>query len=150
MVRAKFKVESYETRLDRQEELRTIKLSAVVGNANDSEENKKFFKYTPYGQIHLGTLNQRAWEQFPLGADVYVDFTGASESPASVDEYFIAFYTKDCPKGTIDGVRVRLDTVRKTDMDQSMAINLCEHPLYREIVQYVQANPVATELTDHT
>ncbi len=72
MVRAKFRVNSYETRLDRNEELRTIKMSPVV---DGSEENKKYFKYTPYGQIEIGTLNQAAWEQFPLGAEMYVDFT---------------------------------------------------------------------------
>ena len=80
MVRAKFKVESYETRLDRQEELRTIKLGVVVGNAGDSEENKKFFKYTPYGRIELGTLNRNAWEQLPLGAEVYCELRGVEEA----------------------------------------------------------------------
>lgn len=78
MVRAKFRVNSYETRLDRgTEELRTIKMSPVV---DGSEENKKYFKYTPYGQIEIGTLNQAAWEQFPLGAEMYVDFTPVKES----------------------------------------------------------------------
>lgn len=72
MVRAKFRVASYETRLDRTEEIRTIKLSAVVG---DSEENKKFFKWTPYAEINLGTVNQEVWKQLPLGTEVYVDFT---------------------------------------------------------------------------
>ena len=50
MVRAKFKVESYETRLEGKqgsEELRSVKLVAVTG---DSEENKKFFRWTPNGR----------------------------------------------------------------------------------------------------
>ena len=72
MVRAKFKVESYETRLNGTEELRSVKLAAVYG---DSEENKKFFRWTPNGRIDIGMLNQEAWKQFPLGAEVYVDFT---------------------------------------------------------------------------
>lgn len=76
MVRCKFKVESYETRLDSSkigaEEIRTVKLSVVY---NDTEENKKFFKWTPTGSIQIGMLNKAAWEQFPLGAEVYVDFT---------------------------------------------------------------------------
>lgn len=64
-----------ETRLESQksgaEELRTIKLSAVYG---DSEENKKFFRWTPSGSIQIGTLNPETWKHFPLGAEVYVDF----------------------------------------------------------------------------
>lgn len=75
MVRAKFKVESYETRLSGpqgSEELRTVKLTAVTG---DSEENKKFFRWTPNARIEMGVLNPEAWKQLPLGAEVYVDFT---------------------------------------------------------------------------
>lgn len=94
MVRAKFTVQSYETSLQkgiksepredgRQRnwsnpedtetvECRTVKMSAV---ADGSEENKKFFRFTPSGQINIGILNQAAWEQLPLGAEVYVDFT---------------------------------------------------------------------------
>jgi hypothetical protein len=79
MVRAKFKVESYETRLDRNEELRTVKLTAVCG---DSEENKKFFKWTPNGSINIGTLNWAAWKQFQLGTEMYVDFTPVSDVSA--------------------------------------------------------------------
>lgn len=76
VVRAKFKVESYETRLESSkpgsDELRSIKLSSVYG---DSEENKKFFRWTPNGRIEIGLLNPEAWKQFPLGAEVFVDFT---------------------------------------------------------------------------
>lgn len=78
MVRAKFRVNKYETSLggDKgQEELRTVHLSAVY---DGSEENKKFFKWTPNGTISIGMLNQAAWEQFPLGREVYVDFTDAT------------------------------------------------------------------------
>lgn len=141
MVRAKFRVNSFETRLDRNEEVRTIKLSAVTGNAGDSEENKKYFKYTPWGEISLGTLNKNAWQQLPLGAEVYVEMVGATEERSLAEEYFIAFYTQNCPEGTIDGVRVRLDMVRKTNMED-MSVNLCEHPLYPKIVKYCAENPV--------
>lgn len=142
MVRAKFKVNSYETRLDRQEELRTIKLSAVTGHAGDSEENKKYFKYTPWGEISLGTLNKNAWQQLPLGAEVYVELIGSTEEKTTADDYFVGFYTKDCPEGTLDGIRVRIDKVRQTDMKQAMNVNLCEHPLYPDLVAYVLANPL--------
>lgn len=77
-VRAKFKVDSYETSLasgyqTENEEVRSIKMSAVYGDG--APENKEFFKWTPFGQIQLGTLNKKAWEQFELGKEYYVDFT---------------------------------------------------------------------------
>lgn len=77
-VRAKFTVESYETRLSGRgpeaEELRTVKLVAV---ADGSEENKKFFRWTPNGRIEMGVLNPAAWENLELGKSYYVDFTEA-------------------------------------------------------------------------
>lgn len=48
-----------------------IKLQAVVG---DCEENKSFFKYTPFGRIDLGVLNPAAANQFVVGREFYVDF----------------------------------------------------------------------------
>lgn len=74
-VRAKFRVQSYETSLSQNEELRTVKLGAVV---DGSPENKQFFKWTPNGQISLGMLNEAAWKQFPLGREMYVDFSDAN------------------------------------------------------------------------
>lgn len=146
MVRAKFKVQSYETSLDRGEELRTIKLTAVY---DGSPENKQFFRWTPNGSINIGVLNQNAWKQFDLGGEYYVDFLSAADvapnAPPPAEEYFISFYTKDCPPDMIDAVRVRLDMVRQTNLNEKMAINLCEHPLYHEIVQYVHANPIRKE-----
>jgi len=77
MVRAKFVVESYETRKSNtrdpeSEELRTLKLVAV---SDGSEENKKFFRWTPNGTISIGVLNPEAWKQLELGKSYYVDFT---------------------------------------------------------------------------
>lgn len=85
MVRAKFVVESYETRKSNtrdpeSEELRTVKLVAVTG---ESEENKKFFRWTPNGTISMGVLNPEAWKQLELGKQYYVDFTEASDGKAS-------------------------------------------------------------------
>jgi hypothetical protein len=83
MVRAKFVCNSYETQLASsrnekgesvKEELRTINLSAVY---DGSPENKEFFRWTPNGQIKIGVLNQKAWAQFELGKEYYVDFTPA-------------------------------------------------------------------------
>ena len=85
-VRAKFTVNSYETSLQSgcrdpktggylpPVECRTVKLTAV---ADGSEENKRFFKWTPSGQISLGVLNPEAWKQLELGKSYYVDFSPA-------------------------------------------------------------------------
>lgn len=91
-VRAKFKVDSYSTQMSQSKideskgwdkdnmqptELRTIVLSPVYGNVDASEENKKFWQYTPSGRIELGTVNPTAWKQFELGKEYYIDFTPA-------------------------------------------------------------------------
>lgn len=55
-------------------EVSTIKLLPVSGG---SEENKKFFAWTPTGEIQLGTINPEAAKQFELGKAYYVDFTPA-------------------------------------------------------------------------
>ncbi len=83
MVRAKFVVESYETRKSNtrdpeSEELRTVTLIPVV---DGSEENKKFFRWTPNGQIKIGILNPEAWKQLELGKSYFVDFTDAAPQP---------------------------------------------------------------------
>jgi hypothetical protein len=81
-VRAKFMCNSYETSLQHAGrdaagnlqppvECRTVKLSAVY---DGSPENKRFFRFTPSGQISLGTLNPEAWRVFELGKEFYVDF----------------------------------------------------------------------------
>lgn len=85
MVRAKFVVESYETRKSNtrdpeSEELRTITMTAV---SDGSEENKKFFRWTPNGRIVIGVLNPEAWKQLELGKSYYVDFTEAANASAS-------------------------------------------------------------------
>ena len=80
-VRAKFKVSKYETSLNGSEELRTVHLTAVY---DGSPENKEFFRWTPNGSIQIGMLNKAAWEQFPLGREMFVDFTDAT--PESVKD----------------------------------------------------------------
>jgi hypothetical protein len=42
-----------------------------------SEENKKFFKYTPGGHINILVDNENAKKQFEVGKEYYVDFTPA-------------------------------------------------------------------------
>jgi hypothetical protein len=54
-------------------------------------------------------------------------------------EYFIDFNTQIEP-GKLQAVRVRIDLVTITDMEQPLAIDLCNHPLYTELRKYVEAN----------
>lgn len=69
-VRAKFKV-SGKTAGD---EGGNVNLEAVT---DGSEENKKFFRWTPSGRISLGTVNQAAFDAFEDGKEYYVDFSPA-------------------------------------------------------------------------
>jgi hypothetical protein len=70
-VRAKFKVEQVLHTVNGAE----VKLAPVVSG---SEENVRFYKYTPGGSIHLATVNKEAAEQFAPGKEFYIDFTPAS------------------------------------------------------------------------
>jgi len=54
-------------------------------------------------------------------------------------EYLIDFDTKIMP-GKIQAVRVVLDLVTISDMEQPFRIDLCDHPLYPELKRYVLAN----------
>ncbi|OUM00570.1 hypothetical protein [Variovorax sp. JS1663] len=73
-VRAKFKVQSVT---ESEGGLKTANLSPVTSG---SSENDKFFKWTPGGQIQLGTINPDAAAQFVPGRQFYVDFTPADEA----------------------------------------------------------------------
>lgn len=77
MVRAKFKVKSHETQLSHVNgkgivPVTTVKLEAVYGG---SEENQRFFSATPGGSINLNLVNPETAAHFPLGEEVYVDFS---------------------------------------------------------------------------
>lgn len=48
-------------------------LNAVIGN---SEENKKFWQYTPSGKIEIWIDNPEAMKAFEFG-EYYIDFTKA-------------------------------------------------------------------------
>lgn len=43
------------------------------------DENKEFFRWTPWGQLSMGTVNPAAAAQFEVGADYYVDFIKAEK-----------------------------------------------------------------------
>ena len=72
-VRAKFKVESVESN---GADGGTVKLAPVMSG---SAENESFFKWTPWGAIEIGTINEAALTQFEQGAEFYVDFTRAAD-----------------------------------------------------------------------
>jgi len=72
-VRAKFKVSKLSTYESGATE---IELQAVVGG---SEENNKFFKYTPSGNIKLNTVNPNVADIMIPGTEFYVDFVKAEK-----------------------------------------------------------------------
>lgn len=49
-----------------------VELNVVTGN---TKENKLFFDATPTGNIMLGGLSHEIAALFPLGKEVYVEFT---------------------------------------------------------------------------
>jgi len=79
-VRAKFKVQSVT---ESEGGLKTANLSPVTSG---SPENEKFFKWTPGGQIQLGTINPNAAREFVPGRAFYVDFTSEEEAAVTPDE----------------------------------------------------------------
>lgn len=69
-VRAKFKV----TSVTHDTNGHSVKLMPVTGG---SPENESFFKWTPCGEITMGTINVEAAANFTPGKQFYVDFTAA-------------------------------------------------------------------------
>jgi hypothetical protein len=54
------------------------------------------------------------------------------------EEYFVQFYYGgDCQ---LAAVRVRVDLVPITDMNRSLPVLLMDHPLYRDLKEYVIEN----------
>ena len=49
-----------------------VKLNVVTAG---NPENEKFFKWTPAGEIKMGTVNSEALKEFVPGKEYYVDFT---------------------------------------------------------------------------
>ena len=70
MVRAKFVCNEVTQTVDGGK----VKLIPVTGT---SEENKTFFKYTPFGHLEMGTINPEVMAQFVPGKQYYIDFTEA-------------------------------------------------------------------------
>ena len=67
-MRAKFKVQSITPQGDGV----SVKFAPVTSG---SAENERFFKFTPWGSIEIGTVNPAAVAGLSEGQEVYVDFT---------------------------------------------------------------------------
>lgn len=72
-VRAKFRVESKKQHTSGFE----VMLYPVTSG---SDENKKFYQYTPSGSMTIGTINEEAAARFIVGREYYIDFTPADPS----------------------------------------------------------------------
>ena len=70
ITRAKFKVEE----VTQSTQGHSVRLTPVTGG---SPENESFFKWTPWGDIKIGTINAEAAANFTPGKQFYVDFTPA-------------------------------------------------------------------------
>lgn len=68
MVRTKFICKIVKKSIDGSE----IVLEPVY---SETGENAKFFKYTPYGEIRIGSINKLAAENFIPGEEYYIDFS---------------------------------------------------------------------------
>ena len=64
--RAKFRCIEEITKVDG----KAYTFSPVTGH---SEENKQFFKFTPYGKLEMGIVNPAV--QFEVGKEYYLDIT---------------------------------------------------------------------------
>ena len=73
-VRAKF-ICTQETISAYRPDEKSFKFNAVAGG---SEENKRFYKYTPGGEFELKIANAEAAAYFKLGKEYYIDFTEAT------------------------------------------------------------------------
>ena len=91
-VKAKFKVARFESQIFQKHnketgryedvEMRTVVLAPVYSDDPQSE-NKKYWDFTPSGEIKLGTVNPAAWEYFGLGEEHYVTFERAEQAASA-------------------------------------------------------------------
>lgn len=73
-VRAKFCLNEVTLSKSGTEEQRSYKFSAVVG---PSEEDKKFWRWSPGGALTLNCVNPAVFGQFEVGKSYYLDFVPA-------------------------------------------------------------------------
>lgn len=76
-MRAKFKVTSITQTAHWGKPGQLIYSLTLNPVTSGSDENKSFFEATPGGEIKLSVVNAAVGVQFPVGMEVYVDFTPA-------------------------------------------------------------------------
>jgi hypothetical protein len=78
MMRAKFRLDRIERNGEGSEsETCSIWMTPVMKTDNPDDENSRFWRWTPAGQLLLSTLNPAAVEGMTAGAEYYVDITPA-------------------------------------------------------------------------
>lgn len=74
-IRAKFYVGEKITRASGNKDSTSTQVIKLFPVTHGSEENELFYRYTPYGSIELGLLNEETGKKFELGKEYYIDFT---------------------------------------------------------------------------
>lgn len=108
----------------------------ITITANDGRVNLDF----PHGQT-IRTAMLEPDQARTLAGILYRKASDIDRYPGSKEpgEYFIDFRTDAGPE--IQAVRVRIDLVPIVPSDVEFSIDLVNHPLYKELVKYVQSNP---------
>jgi hypothetical protein len=75
-VRAKFVCNTVTQRMNADSQKQILWDYSFWPVISGSEENKKFFAYTPSGKIELSSINGQLFE---VGKEYYLDFTPAGE-----------------------------------------------------------------------
>lgn len=75
MVRGKFRLHSITENAS--DSGKSLTFLAVCPADGEIEENAKYHKYTPCGELKMTVNNPSALEQFKLGEYYYLDFTPA-------------------------------------------------------------------------
>lgn len=73
MVRAKFRLQSVTEVAG--STTKQLRFSAVSPSDGEIEENARYHKYTPNGDLTMSVDNPPALEQFKCGESYYLDFT---------------------------------------------------------------------------
>ena len=79
VVRAKFRLTEV-TRMDGSQSVK-MQFNAVTSDYESIEEDKRYHRYTPSGQLTIWVDNPPAVEKFVLGQAYYLDFTPADVPP---------------------------------------------------------------------
>ena len=76
VVRCKFSLDEQKND-DKEGDLKTFTFNAVYHGDNPEHENYKYWKWTPFGQLILGTVNANVLKELQVGKEYYIDITPA-------------------------------------------------------------------------